>query len=186
MLELSLHYAIGAHIMLYIVDVGLLCNLLNLAELGFVLANLGRIGLAGMTSLPSIPARSPKTCRLLARMELILILLELLIERDEEPGRRTVRNRLRLALDTASARIFSIFLLCSSYLIHFLHEVRFLFLAEKKAKIVVLFLLLLGEVKLFFISRGIVKAEVLGDSALACARDHGQGSAQLSIEILFQ
>ena len=71
-------------------------------------------------------------------------------------------------------------------LVHLSHEVWLLLVTQEQAEVVVFLLFLLRKVKFFLVAWGIVKAQVLGDGAFACARDHGQRRAQLSIEIVFQ
>ena len=88
--------------MLDTVDVRLCSNLLNLAEFGLILANLGRICLTCMAPLPSLSASSAKTGRFLARMGRVKFLVELLLERDKEPGCCTVGDGLTVALEGVS------------------------------------------------------------------------------------
>ena len=101
-LELSLHNAICAEIVPDTVDVRLCSNLLNLAKFWLILANFGCICLTCMALLPSLASSCAETCRFLARMGRIKLLLELLLERDEEPSCRTVGDGLTVAFDAVS------------------------------------------------------------------------------------
>ena len=101
-LELSLHNAICANIILDTVDVRLRSNLFNLVKFGLILADFGCIRFTCMALLPSFAASSAETRRFLARMGRVELLLELLLERDEEASCCTVGYGLAVALDAVS------------------------------------------------------------------------------------
>ena len=64
------------------------CNLLNLVELGLILADIGRVRLACVSESPFIATSGLETARLISMFFVTShTSLELLIEWDEEAGR---------------------------------------------------------------------------------------------------
>ena len=116
-----------------------------------------------------------------------LFSVELLAERNEKACRCAILNRLTVAGFASGCRLGCKFLLLSvRNLVHLGHEIWLLLVTQEQTEIVVLLFILLCKVEFFLVAWCVVEAEVLGDGAFACTRDHGQRRAQLSIEIVFQ
>ena len=199
MLELALHYALFAQVPLRGPNRSLHRDPLNLTVLWLVLADFWRIGLACVAVLPCVAARGGETGAFLVQCYVCLVVSsaldpEILLEGNEKARRCPVWVGLAeaflsiphiLLLACCATLLLLAFLFLD--LLHFCCQIGFIFVTEEHGEVLVgLRIALLREIELLFVARGIAEAQVMWNSALTGARNHGERGAQLAIKIVFQ
>ena len=70
-LEVASQDSLSAEVPWLFDNLSLLCNLLDLVELGLVLADIGRVGLAGVSKSPSIATCGLEAARLVSHIVIV-------------------------------------------------------------------------------------------------------------------